>query len=105
MLHNRVFYLETGQHDRSKLPSSQEFSTDLSDMSHSTHNSDANEAIIRNLTQRLNDAVSDLNDLKLKEMSTTQQLNRSLVNVVRDVQDLMADYVQISPCNHTDMNS
>lgn len=90
MLQNRVFHLETGQNEQSKLPSSQEFSTDLSDLSHSTPNSVANEEIIKNLTQRLNDAVSALNDLKLKEISTTQQLNRSLVNVVRDVQNLIA---------------
>lgn len=90
LLQNRVFYLEAGQSELSKLPSSQEFSTYLSGMNHLTQNSVANEVIIRNLTQRLNDAVTALDDLKLKEISTTQQLNGSLVNVTRDVQDLIA---------------
>lgn len=89
MLQNRVFILEAGLNELSKLPSSQEFSTYLSGMNHLTQNSVANEAIIRNLTQRLNDAVSSLNDLKLKDISSTQ-LNGSLVNVTRDVQDLIA---------------
>lgn len=90
MLQNRIFFLEAGQSELSKLPSSQEFSTYLSGMNHLTQNSVATEAIIRNLTQRLNDAVTALNNLKLKEISTTQQLNGSLVNVIRDVKDLAA---------------
>lgn len=89
-LQNRVFFLEAGQNELSKLPSSQEFSTYLSGMNHLTQNSVAYEAIIRNLTQQLNDVVSALNDLQLNEISTTQQLNGSLVNVKRDVQDLIA---------------
>lgn len=90
MLQNRVFNLEAGQNELSKLPSSLEFSTYLSGMNHLTQNSVANEAIIRNVTQQLNNAVTSLNDLKLKEISTTQQLNGSLVSVIRDVQDLIA---------------
>lgn len=86
MLQNRIFFLEAGQSELSKLPSSQEFSTYLSGMNHLTQNSVATEAIIRNLTQRLNDAVTALNN----EISTTQQLNGSLVNVIRDVKDLAA---------------
>lgn len=92
-LQNRVFYLEAGQNELLKLPSSQEFSTYLSGMNHLTQNSFATDVIIRNLTQRLNDAVTDLNELKLKEISTTQQLNGSLVNVIRDVKDLAASMV------------
>lgn len=74
----------------SKLPSSQEFSTYLSCMNHLTQNSVASEAIIRNLTQQLNNAVASLNDLKFEDRSTIQQLNGSLINAIRDVQGQIA---------------
>lgn len=114
MLQNRVFFLEAGQNELSKLPSSQEFSTYLSGINHLTQNSMANEATDRNLTRQLNDAVAAIESLKLKERSTAQQLrnqstelenlkhqslkdkstiqqlNGSLTNVIRDVHDLIA---------------
>lgn len=96
MLQNRVFYLEAGQNELLKLPSFQEFSTYLNGMNHLTKNSVAIQTIIRNLTQQLNDAVTALNDLKLKEISTTQQLNGSLVNVMRDVKELAASMFFLS---------
>lgn len=86
MLQNWVFILEARLNELSKLPSSQEFSTYLSSMNHLTQNSVASEAIIRNLTQQLNNAVASLNDLKLEDRSTIQQLNGSLINAIRDVQ-------------------
>lgn len=109
-----MFFLEAGQNELSKLPSSQEFSTYLSGMNHLTQISLANEATDRNLTRQLNDAVAAIESLKLKERSTAQQLrnqstelenlkhqslkdkstiqqlNGSLSNVIRDVHDLIA---------------
>lgn len=90
MLQNRVFILEARLNKLSKLPSSHEFSTYLRSMNYLTQNSVANEAIIRNLTQQLNNAVASLNDLKLEDRSTIQQLNGSLINAIRDVQDQIA---------------
>lgn len=114
MLQNRVFFLEAGQSELSKLPSSREFSTYLSGMKHLTENLLANEETDRNLTRQLNDAVAALESVKLKERSaaqqlrnqsaelenlkhqsvkdklTIQQLNGSLTNVIRDVHDLIA---------------
>lgn len=43
MLQNRVFFIEAGQNELSKLPSSQEFSTYLSGMNHLTQNSVTND--------------------------------------------------------------
>lgn len=56
-------------------------------MNHLTQNSVANEA-------KLNTAVKQccrsLNDLKLEDRSTIQQLNGSLINAIRDVQGQIA---------------
>lgn len=75
-LQNRVFFLEAelNKLNVSKLPSSQEFSTYLKSINQLTQNTAANEANVKNLSQRLDDAVQALYDLKLKDMSTTQQL-------------------------------
>lgn len=76
VLQNRVFYLEVelNRLNVSKLPSSQEFSMYLKSMNQLTQNLAVNEANDKNLSQRLSDAVKTLDDLKLKDMSTTQQL-------------------------------
>lgn len=58
----------------SKLPTSKEFSTYLKSINQLTQNTAANEANVKNLSQRLNDAVQALDDLKLMDMSMTQQL-------------------------------
>lgn len=50
MLQNRVFFLELGQNELSKLPSSQEFSTYLSGMNNLTQNVIAKEAIFLKFT-------------------------------------------------------
>lgn len=63
MLQNRVFFLEAGQNELSKLPSSQEFSTYLSGMNHLTQNSLAKEAIVKNLTLQLHSQSTELENL------------------------------------------
>lgn len=75
-LQNRVFFLEAelNKLNVSKLPSSQEFSTYLKSMNQLTQNLAANEASDKNISQRLYNAVQTLEDLKLKDMSTTQLL-------------------------------
>lgn len=75
-LQNRVFFLEAelNKLNVSKLPSSQEFSTYLKSINQLTQNLAANEANDKNVSQRLNDAVKTLDDLKLKDLTTTQQL-------------------------------
>ncbi|XP_065928376.1 uncharacterized protein [Magallana gigas] len=75
-LQNRVFFLEAelNKLNVSKLPSSQEFSTYLKSINQLTQNLAANEASDKNISQRLNDAVQVLDDLKLKDMSSTQLL-------------------------------
>lgn len=75
-LQNRVFFLEAelNKLNVSKLPSSQEFSTYLKSINQLTQNLAANEANDKNVSQRLNDAVKALDDLTLKDISTTQQL-------------------------------
>lgn len=76
VLQNRVFFLEAelNKLNVSKLPTSQEFLTYLKSMNQLTQNLAANEANDRNLSQWLSDAVQALDDFKLKDMSTTQQL-------------------------------
>lgn len=81
MLQNRVFFLEAelNKLNISVLPTSQEFSTYLKSINQLTQSTAANEANVKNLSQRLNEAVQALDDLKLKDMSTTQQfLNQSV---------------------------
>lgn len=75
-LQNRVFFLEAelNKLNVSKLPSNQEFSTYLKSINQLTQNLAANEANDKNVSQRLNDAVKTLDDLKLKDLTTTQQL-------------------------------
>lgn len=113
-LQNRVFILEAGLNELSTLPSSHDFSTYISGMKHLTQTWVANEMVVSNLTQRLDDAIAALNDLKLKERTTLQQLlnhslelehitqksekdgltiqqlNGSLINVIRDFHDQIA---------------
>lgn len=62
MLENRVFYLEAGQNELYKLPSSQEFSSYLSGtcMNHLTQNSLAKEAIVINLKPQLHSQSTEL---------------------------------------------
>lgn len=60
MLENRVFYLEAGQNELYKLPSSQEFSSYLSGMNHLTQNSLAKEAIVINLKLQLHSQSTEL---------------------------------------------
>lgn len=76
MLQNRVFFLEAelNKLNISNLPTSKEFSTYLKSINQLTQNTAANEANVKNLSQRLNDAVQALDDLKLIDMSMTQQL-------------------------------
>lgn len=112
-LQNRVFFLEAGQNELSNLPSSQDFATYLSDLNHLTQNLLTNEAIDRNLTRRLNDVFEAVEGLKINERATAQQvrnqsieldifrqqsgkdrltiqqLNGSLINAIRDVNDLI----------------
>lgn len=75
-LQNRVFFLEAelNKLNVSKLPSSQEFSMYLKSINQLTQSLVANEANDKNISQRLNDAVQVLDDLKLKDMSSTQLL-------------------------------
>lgn len=76
MLQNRVFFLEAelNKLNISNLPTSKEFSTYLKSINQLTQNTAANEANVKNLSQRLNDAVQALDDLKLIDMSMTHQL-------------------------------
>uniref|UniRef100_K1QZD8 Complement C1q-like protein 2 n=1 Tax=Magallana gigas TaxID=29159 RepID=K1QZD8_MAGGI len=114
-LQNRVFFLESEQNELSKLPSSQEFATYLSGINHLTQNLLTNEAIDRNLTRRFNDVFEAVEGLKINESTTSQQvrnqsieldilrqqsekdrltiqqLNRSLINAIRDVNDLITN--------------
>lgn len=75
-LQNRVFFLEAelNKLNVSKLPSSQEFSTYLKTINQLTQNFADNEANDNYVSQRLNDAFKALDDLKLKDMITTEQL-------------------------------
>lgn len=75
-LQNRVFFLEAelNKLNVSKLPSSQEFSMYLKSINQLTQSLVANEANDKNISQRLNDALQVLDDLKLKDMSSTQLL-------------------------------
>lgn len=76
VLQNRVFFLEAelNKLNVSKLPTSQELLTYLKSMNQLTQSLAANEANDKNLSQRLSDAVQVLDDLKLKDMSSTQLL-------------------------------
>lgn len=93
MLQNRVFFLEAGPNEPSKLPSSQEFSTYLSGMNNLTQNSIAKEATVKNLTLQLHSQSTELENLRQqleKCTSNIQHLNGSLINVIRDVHDQIA---------------
>lgn len=88
-----VTYLEAGQKELSKLPSSQEFLTYLSGMNNLTQNSMAKEAVVKNLTLQLHNQSTELRNLRQqleKCTSNIQHLNGSLINVIRDVNDQIA---------------
>lgn len=85
-----VTYLEAGQKELSKLPSSQELFTYLSCMNNLTQNSMAKEAVVKNLTLQLHSQSTESGNLRQqleKCTSNIQHLNGSLINVIRDVHD------------------
>lgn len=96
-LQNRVFFLEAelNKLNVSKLPSSQEFSMYLKSINQLTQSLVANEANDKNISQRLNDAVQVLDDLKLKDMSSTQLLlNQSVELEQQSAKDRYSIHLQ-----------